>query len=112
MKFDKGLVSVSTTLLILNALKKVDMYGYQLMADLQARSNGVFDFKEGTLYPVLYALERDCYIRSYLQRAENNRNRKYYSITKSGNKMLDQKAQEWDFFSAALNKMIQEEPSI
>lgn len=112
MKFDKGLISVSTTLLILSSLKKGDMYGYQLMSDLQTRSDGIFDFKEGTLYPVLYALERDNYIKSYSQKAENNRNRKYYSITENGKNMLDKKTQEWDIFVVALNKMIKREPSI
>ena len=45
-------------LLILSLLAGEDMYGYQMIVELARRSDHTFEMKEGTLYPVLHALER------------------------------------------------------
>ena len=58
MKLDKGLVAGSSTLLILSLLEHGDLYGYQMIEELARRSNDVFQMKEGTLYPILHALEK------------------------------------------------------
>ena len=59
MKFDKGLMAGSGTLLVLSLLDKGDMYGYQMIEELSRRSNQVFQMQEGTLYPILHALEKE-----------------------------------------------------
>ena len=51
MKFDKGLIAGSSTLLVLTLLESGDMYGYQMIEELSRRSNDAFQFQEGTLYP-------------------------------------------------------------
>ena len=56
----KGVIEI----LILSLLSEDKMYGYQLIQELDTRSNGVFKMKEGTLYPVLYRLEDSGYIES------------------------------------------------
>lgn len=58
MKFDKGLMAGSSTLLVLSLLESGDMYGYQMIEELARRSNDTFQMKEGTLYPILHALEQ------------------------------------------------------
>ena len=65
MKIDKSLLSGSTALLVLSLLSESDKYGYQMISDLALRSEQVFEFKEGTLYPVLHALEKEGALRSY-----------------------------------------------
>ena len=52
MKPDKSLLSGSTTLLILSLLSGGDMYGYEMISQLEARSDHTFTLKEGTLYPL------------------------------------------------------------
>ena len=59
MKFDKGLMAGSGTMLILSLLEGGDMYGYQMIEELSRRSNDLFQMKEGTLYPILHGLERE-----------------------------------------------------
>ena len=59
MKFDKGLIAGSSTLLVLSLLEGCDMYGYQMIEELARRSNDAFQMKEGTLYPILHSLEKD-----------------------------------------------------
>ena len=57
MKTDKSLLSGSTTLLVLSLLSTGDKYGYEMIAELDARSDHTFTLKEGTRYPILHSLE-------------------------------------------------------
>ena len=106
MKFDKNLTSVGTSLLLLQLLSGGDMYGYQIISELAQRSRNVFEFQEGTLYPVLHSMEKNGYVESYQTKTEGGRMRKYYRITASGTRQLKEKKAEWNTFSTALNQMI------
>ena len=54
MELDKNLIGGSTRLLLLSLLSESDRYGYDIIRTLAERSQNVFAFKEGTLYPVLH----------------------------------------------------------
>ena len=56
---EKTPLSGSTSMLVLALLKEREMYGYEIIEELERRSNHVFKLKEGTLYPILHALEKD-----------------------------------------------------
>ena len=62
-RFSSELVRSSTDLVILTLLRDRAMYGYEILVSLTDRGNGQFRFKQGTLYPVLYRLEREGWIR-------------------------------------------------
>ena len=64
MNYDKGLIAGSSALLVLSLLKEQERYGYELIKTLKDRSNDAFDFKEGTLYPILHKMENEGWIRS------------------------------------------------
>ena len=68
-KADKNLLSGSTTLLVLSLLSSGDKYGYEMIAELEARSDHTFTLKEGTLYPILHTLEKDGAVKSYEKEA-------------------------------------------
>ena len=91
MKLDKGLMAGSSTMLVLTLLESGDMYGYQMIEELARRSNDVFQMQEGTLYPILHALEREGAVQAYEQEAPGNRIRRYYRITPKGRKLLEEK---------------------
>lgn len=103
---NKELLKGSTSLLILGLLNKEEMYGYQMIKSIEITSDGIFSFKEGTLYPILHALENEGIIESYWKESEANRKRKYYSITKEGKKYLKTKEKEWSLFSKTVNKVL------
>ncbi|MGN0156536.1 MAG: PadR family transcriptional regulator [Lachnospiraceae bacterium] len=103
---DKKLMSIGTSMMILRLLQEADMYGYQMIKKLEERSENVFSMKEGTLYPILHALEKEGAIESYEQAAESGRMRKYYKITQKGNGMLKEKAREWDTYQKAVNSVM------
>ena len=106
MKFDKGLVAGSSTMLVLSLLEGGDMYGYQMIEELSRRSNDAFQMKEGTLYPILHGLEKDKYLSSYQQEAPTGRVRKYYKLTRKGKKLLDEKRAEWEEFRKGVNSVL------
>ena len=106
MKIDKNLIGGSSILLVLSLLNKTDMYGYEIIKELELRSDKTFQFKEGTLYPVLHKLENDGFVISYMEKAETGRERKYYQITKKGKKQLTEEKEKWEVFSLSVNKII------
>ena len=81
------------------------MYGYKIIKEIEGNSNGVFIFKEGTLYPILHDLEKKKFIESYWE-VENGRRRKYYKITKKGVKELEVREQEWQLFSKTMGVVL------
>ena len=105
MRYSKELLKGSTGTLVLSVLEKQDMYGYRIIRELEIRSENAFEMSEGTLYPILHALEKEKYLESYWQEVDG-RNRKYYHITKKGKKELASKKEEWKSFSTSVNKVL------
>ncbi|MDE7268111.1 MAG: PadR family transcriptional regulator [Lachnospiraceae bacterium] len=101
MAIDKSLISGSTSMLILRLLEDKDMYGYEMIENLEKKSNNVFTLKAGTLYPLLHSLEEKDYLTSYEDEV-NGKVRKYYSITKNGKKYLKSKKEEWNEYQTAV----------
>lgn len=106
MAIDKSLLTGSTTTLILKLLEEKDMYGYQMIETLARKSDDTFNLKAGTLYPILHGLENDGMVESYDDNAEGARIRKYYHITSKGRKLLQEKKQEWEVYTSAVNKVL------
>lgn len=106
MKIDKNLLAGSTTMLLMKLLDSKDMYGYEMIEELDRRSDQTFELKAGTLYPILHSLEQKNFITSYEELAENKRMRKYYHITKEGKRYLKEKQAEWEIYSGAVNKTL------
>ena len=105
MNVDKSLISGSTTMLVLKLLAEKDMYGYEMIEALRERSENVFELKAGTLYPLLHSLEAKGLLNVYEKEA-GNKVRKYYSITKHGRKILDEKKNEWEIYSRAVANVL------
>lgn len=111
MKIEKSLLSGSTPLLVLALLKDGDKYGYEMIEELAKRSDDTFLLKEGTLYPLLHALEKEGLVQSYNKTAPSGRERKYYQLTKAGGERLSYKEQEWKLFSEKVNAVIGASPA-
>ena len=94
-----------TTLLVLSLLSAEDMYGYQMITELERRSENVFHMKEGTLYPILKKLENGGLIASY-ELPFNGRTRKYYRITTAGLSRLKSEREEWDSYARGIGAVI------
>ena len=101
MAVDKSLLTGSSTMLVLKLLSEKDMYGYEMIDTLRKKSQNVFEFKAGTLYPLLHGLEEKGMLKVYEQEYLG-KTRKYYSITKEGRKLLKTKTEEWNEYSGAI----------
>ena len=106
MAKDKGLLTGSTTMLIMKLLEDKDMYGYQMIEELSRRSDDTFNLKAGTLYPILHGLEKEGLVNSYDSVADSARVRKYYRLMENGKKLLHEQQAEWHTFSKAINKVL------
>lgn len=105
MAVDRSLSSGSTPMLLLKLLSEKDMYGYEMIETLRERSQNVFEMKAGTLYPLLHTLEEKQLLTVYEQEV-NGKVRKYYSITKEGQRTLEQKQAEWKEYSQAVANVL------
>ena len=102
---DKGLLSGTTMLLLLSLLSEKDCYGYEIIKELKERSEDVFQFKDGTLYPVLHKMEADGYVKSYRKEADNGKLRTYYKITGLGEEQLASEKEKWMEYSRGVAKV-------
>lgn len=105
MAVEKSLMAGSLGMLILKLLSEKDMYGYEMIEVLRARSENVFELKAGTLYPLLHGLEEKEFVTVYEQE-HAGKVRKYYSITKLGKRQLEKKKEEWNQYAQAVTQVL------
>ena len=105
MVLSKDLVAASTTPLVLSILKKGDSYGYAIIREIKELSDGEMEWADGMLYPILHRLEKRKLIRSYWGKAETGRKRKYYSLSRLGEKELSEQRRNWSLLSAMMRNL-------
>jgi PadR family transcriptional regulator, regulatory protein PadR len=93
--------------LILEAVAHEPSHGYRIAQQIKERSEGVLDFKEGTLYPALHKLESEGLLTS-AEETEKGRPRRYYRITKAGRAVLAKDRAEWRQLSKAVTAILGE----
>jgi len=93
--------------LLLCLIGQQPIYGYYIVKELEARSQGYFKFKEGTLYPALHRLEKAGLITGRWQVLPNGRQRRYYYITDKGRSTVVVERSQWQDFLSAMNLIIQ-----
>jgi PadR family transcriptional regulator PadR len=85
-------------ILILATLFAEKKHGYQIALDIEEKSNGMFKFNHGTLYPILHKLEKQGLIKGTWKGEESKRKRKYYTITSKGRKYAQEQLASWKGF--------------
>ena len=103
---DKAALPGGTATLVLALLKEGEMYGYQIIEELEKRSNQVFQLQEGTLYPILRSLENAKLLTAPEQETPAGRRRRYYRLTAAGLQALEEKKEEWQTFSRAVTAIL------
>lgn len=109
MSYGRELLKGNTDSLLLCLISREPTYGYQIVKELEKRSNGYFRFKEGTLYPALHRLERERLIEGKWQILPNGQQRRYYYITEKGQHVLAARLATWQDFSTAVQAVTQAE---
>jgi transcriptional regulator len=94
-------------LIVLRALATMGaQHAYGLAARLEQVAQPSLTLNQGTLYPALVRLEQKGWIKGTWQRTENNRDAKYYAITRAGIRALDKHTERWRRFAGLVDKLL------
>jgi len=93
-------------MLILQALSEGAMHGYGVARWIEERTEGTLMIEEGSLYPALYRMEKRGWVESEWGASENNRRARYYKMTDTGQKQLEDETQSWARLVWAINRIV------
>ena len=94
-------------LIVLRALATMGpQHAYGLAARLEQVADDPFPLNQGTMYAALVRLEQNGWIKGTWQRTENNREAKYYAITKAGARALQKQTDRWRRLAGLVNKLL------
>jgi transcriptional regulator len=94
-------------LLILTILSREPLHGYGIAQRLAALTRDTFQVNPGSLFPSLYRLEEDGILKAEWRPSENNRNAKYYRLTRAGKKQLEREQARWNRVTAAITSVLE-----
>jgi PadR family transcriptional regulator PadR len=94
-------------LMILTILAREPMHGYGISQRLAVLSHDQFHVNPGSLFPSLYRLEQDGKLKAEWRATENKRRAKYYRLTASGRRQLEQHRERWERVSFAVTSVLE-----
>ena len=83
------------------------MHGYKIATRIQQLSDEVLRIEEGSLYPALYRMEQKGFIESEWGVSENNRQAKFYKLTRKGRREMDAESDSWARLSTAVARVLE-----
>ena len=99
----------SLELIVLHLLGPGEAYGYEIVSKLTAETNGALEVTDGTLYPVLYRLERAGFVEVRWETPQRGVPRKYYRLTAAGRDELASLTHEWTTFTKAMTRLLRQD---
>jgi PadR family transcriptional regulator PadR len=99
----------SLELIVLHLLAPGEAYGYEIVTKLTAQTNGALEVSDGTLYPVLYRLERAGFVDVRWETPARGVPRKYYRLTAAGRDELERLTHEWTTFAKAMTRLLKQD---
>jgi PadR family transcriptional regulator len=105
-KRKSDLLQGTLDLLILKTLELEPMHGWGISQRIQQISDSVLQVNQGSLYPALHRLEEQSWITANWKASENNRQAKYYALTRRGRNQLAAERENWLRLSAAVGRIV------
>jgi PadR family transcriptional regulator, regulatory protein PadR len=97
-------------LIVLRALSTMGpQHAYGLASRLEQVTEHPLMLNQGTLYPALVRLEQKGWIKGSWQKTENNREAKYYAITKAGTRALEKQTERWRRLAGLVDRLLLDE---
>ena len=94
-------------LMVLNTLAAMGpLHGYGIARRIEQVSEEALQINQGTIYASLVRLMQKGWISAAWGTSDNNRKAKFYSITKSGRKQLNQETRNWERISAVIGRVL------
>jgi transcriptional regulator len=100
---------VSAELLILSLVEARPRHGYEISKLIAQRSGGAVRFHVASLYPLLYRLEERGWLEGRWVEKAGQRRRRYYRLTRQGQKVLAAQRRGWQAFVEAINRIVEVE---
>lgn len=105
-KTKSDLLQGTLDLLVLKTLELEPMHGWGITLRIQQISEDVLQVNQGSLYPALHRLEEQGWVLAEWRVSENNRQAKYYELTKLGRKQLAEETKNWHRLSNAVTRIV------
>ena len=97
----------SIPLLVLKILaQRGPLHGYGIGAHIQAMSDDILHVEQGSLYPALYRLEAQGWIKAEWGVSDKNRKARYYKLTAAGRKQLAAEREHWSRITKGINLVL------
>ena len=93
-------------LLILRTLSAGPKHGWGIALTIQQVSQEVLQVNQGSLYPALHRLEQQGLIEAEWGNSENNRQAKFYQLTRQGRKQLTEETKNWERLAEAVGRIL------
>lgn len=94
-------------MLVLKAVSLEPIHGYAIVQRIQQISKDALQIRQGSLYPALYRLEKQGWLKSEWKTTEGGREAKYYSLTRTGRHQLDAETAGWKRLCAAISLVLE-----
>lgn len=101
VRIERELMRGAGPVAVLKLLADGPKYGYEMVSALANTAGGVLDMGQSTLYPMLYNMEAQGYIKAEWSEADTGRKRKYYQLTATGKKRLAETEKQWKALAQA-----------
>ena len=108
-KTKTDLLQGTLDMLILKTLAIGPMHGWGISQRIQQMSEDVLRVNQGSLYPALHRLESSGWIDAEWGASENNRQAKYYRLTKTGQRQLRDETAQWERMAGAVARILSAE---
>jgi transcriptional regulator len=106
MSKPSDLVQGTLDLLLLKILALEPLHGWAISQRLSQISNDELRVSDGSLYPALHKLEQEGWIKAEWRTSELGRRAKFYALTASGRRKLEEETDEWRRLSSAISRVI------
>lgn len=100
------LVYGTLDMLILKSLQHGARHGLGIADRIQQMSQEILRVEQGSLYPALYRLEAEGWIRAEWGVSENNRKARFYKLTAAGRKQLFAETEHWSRITSGINLVL------
>lgn len=96
-------------MLILKSLALEPLHGLGVARRIEQVTRGTFMVKPGSLFPALHRMEEEGWLKSSWGESINNRKAKYYELTRTGRRHLENETEKWGRISLAIARALQAE---
>ena len=106
-KEEAGLLQGTLDMLILKVVALGPIHGYGIVQRIQRISKEALQIRQGSLYPALYRLESRGWLKAEWKITDGGREAKFYSLTKTGERRLEDETRSWNRLCAAISLVLE-----